>query len=213
MFTGLISALGEITQINAGNNVYRFTIKPDKNDFLVGDSISVNGVCLTIVEIKKNSLSFDVLSHTFNLTNLRTLKKGGFVNIEPALKASDRLGGHIVTGHIDTTATLLDITNTGEQYKLDIEKKCEFDNLLVKKGSIAVDGISLTIASVEKSLFAVYIIPHTFNHTNIKYRRKGDLINLEFDIISKYVAKFTGKYFEKGKADITESFLKEHGFI
>jgi len=212
MFTGLVSFIGEVTEISARKNVYSLNIRLNKNNFSIGESISVNGVCLTVTEVKKNNLSFDVLSHSFNLTNIKTLKQGDFVNIEPSLKANDKLGGHIVTGHIDTTASIEGITNIGEQYKLDIEKKDEFSNLLVEKGSIAVDGISLTVADIKKSLFSVYIIPHTFNNTNLKYKKKGNLVNLEFDVISKYITKLASKYFEKGKMNITESFLKEHGF-
>jgi len=154
-----------------------------------GDSVAVNGCCLTVVALEGSRLGFDVLSETLRRTNLGDIRPGGLVNLERALAASARLGGHFVSGHIDVAAPILTWEPSGQDWVLDIAIPEGGDRYVVEKGSIAIDGISLTVASVERGRIRIWIIPHTRDITALAERRAGDRVNLEFDILSKYVEK------------------------
>ena len=163
----------------------------------MGDSLSVNGCCLTVVEIgskgRSKMVQFDLLKETWNLTNLKDCRAGSAVNLERSLEAGGRLGGHFVTGHIDGTGKIMTWEQKGEDYQLQVSAPDPVMRYVVHKGSIAVDGISLTVAAMEKSCFTIWIIPHTFNQTALKERAVGDAVNLEADMLGKYVERFTAR--------------------
>ncbi len=196
MFTGLIEEVGKVSNIqNKGNHLFlEVSAKKILEDTKIGDSISVNGVCLTVVSMKGEKVSFDVSYETLNRSNLKFLKIGDFVNLERALKVSDRLGGHIVQGHVDTTGKISDITAMQEHTIFKIEIPYGNGKFTVEKGSIAIDGISLTINQIERNILSFNIIPHTIENTNLKHRKIGDIVNIEFDIVGKYIINAVEKY-------------------
>lgn len=160
----------------------------------VGDSVAVNGCCLTLSGRRGNQLTFDLLEETLDRTNLKTLRRESPVNLERALRANGRLGGHFVQGHIDCTSRVLSFEPTGGDYRLEVELPEEFAHYAAYKGSVAINGISLTIAEVLPKSFAVWIIPHTKRHTNIDSVRPEDLVNIEFDILAKYTERIVARY-------------------
>jgi len=191
MFTGLVVETGEIISLARNGESARLTlcatsIAPQAQ---LGDSIAVNGCCLTVTVRDSDQLSFDLLAETLRITNIGDLSPGAKVNLEPALGAGAKMGGHFVQGHVDTTAAILDLSPHGQDHRLEIVLPSEFAQLVVFKGSIAVDGISLTIAEVRDSSFVCWIIPHTLAETNLSTRRPGDRVNLEFDMLAKYVER------------------------
>lgn len=192
MFTGLITELGEITGLEkrAGNARLSVKAKEIVPDASIGDSISVNGVCLTVTDIENSVLSFDVSHETLKSSNLGSSKKGDRVNLEPSLKPSSKLGGHFVTGHIDGTGRIRSKASSGNALRIEIEAPANVLNYLVEKGSVAVDGISLTVVDVFQDAFSLVIIPHTAKITTLGLKGAGDSVNLEPDILAKYVAKF-----------------------
>ncbi len=210
MFTGIIEDVGEIKNIQTIQNGIRLTIQSIlSSELKEGDSVATNGACLTVTNKTQSNFSVDVSFETIKRTNLGKLNIGSKVNLERALKLSERLDGHIVLGHVDTTATVENITKTGDFYILSIKIDDYTFNHSVEKGSICIDGISLTIADLQPNRLTVAIIPFTFEHTNLKFKKPSDTVNIETDIIGKYVEKFT-----KTKSNqISEDFLKEHGFI
>lgn len=155
----------------------------------IGDSICVNGVCLTVTSLSSSGFSADVMNETLSRSNLGFLKKGSFVNLERAMSANGRFGGHFVSGHIDGTGTILKMKNDGNAVWIYVSCSSEILNLIVEKGSIAIDGISLTVASVSEKDFSVSVIPHTRSETNLLSKKEGDTVNLENDIIGKYVER------------------------
>ena len=191
MFTGLVVEMGECVRVAADQESARLEIRAPHLAPIagMGDSIAINGCCLTVVGNTAGVLAFDLLAETLRRTNLGQLSPGGKVNLEPALAAGDRLGGHFVQGHVDTTARLLDFSAHGADYRLEIELPPAFAQYVTYKGSIAVDGISLTVAEVTPQSFVCWIIPHTRAGTNLSDRRAGDLVNLEFDMLAKYVER------------------------
>lgn len=207
MFTGIIEEIGEISSITKST----ITIKSKTvlEDAKLGDSIAVNGVCLTIVNLKKNEFTANVSEETFKITNFSELKSGDFVNLERALSLSSRLGGHIVTGHIDTVGEIVSIIDKNEFYDLSVKFDKNFENYVVKKGSITINGISLTIADINNNTVSVAIIPHTFNNTILKTLKSKDSVNIEFDILAKYVEK----NLSTKNNSITMNFLEENGFV
>ncbi len=215
MFTGLIEEIGEIKSIEKGANSARITIKADAvlKDTKIGDSISTNGVCLTVTEFNKNSFSVDVMAETIRNSNLGKLKSGSKVNLERALRLSDRLGGHIVSGHIDGIGTIVEIYKEENATWVSVQTTVEILKYIVHKGSITIDGISLTVAYVDESIFKVSIIPHTKDETTLIIKNIGDEVNLENDMLAKYVEKLL-KYGEapKQKKPMTMDFLKSNGF-
>ncbi|MBI5664146.1 MAG: riboflavin synthase [Nitrospirae bacterium] len=210
MFTGLVETFGAVTSVkNTGNSV-RLAVKSlSEFDVSLGDSVSVNGVCLTVTK-HNGDISFDVSPETLRSTNLGNLKTGDKINLERALRLSDRLGGHLVTGHVDGIGTIKNKKQVGEYTFYTFEAPAEILKYIVKKGSVAIDGISLTVVDLDHGSFSVAIIPHTASATNIGGKGIGDRVNLEADIIGKYVEKLLGK-------NDTDSnlmgLLKEKGFI
>jgi len=190
MFTGIIDSTGKITKvINKGKNL-EIIVKPDTENYLkdmkIGSSISVNGVCLTITEICNNSFKAFVSSETSRVSNLKFLKIGEIVNLEKALQLGDRLDGHIVLGHIDGIGVCLGLNKIGEDYELKVKVPYNLLKYIVPKGSIAINGISLTVAKIKGDIVSIAIIPATFNQTNLKKLRYGSKINIETDILGKY---------------------------
>jgi len=192
MFTGIIKGMGEIIEIESSGKSRLLGINCDDTflDINTGDSIAVDGVCLTATEISEKGFKCDVSINTVNSTTLKDVVLGSKVNLEDALKASDKLGGHLVTGHIDTTIKFLDILKEENAYKLAFEMPDRLKAFIAPRGSVALNGISLTVVEKQKNRFTVYVIPHTFDNTNISLIYPGDLINIECDIISRYVVNF-----------------------
>ena len=208
MFTGIVEELGRVQAITKDKiTVECGTVLVDAK---LGDSIAVNGVCLTVVNILPNSFVADVSPETFKVTSLGDLKVGSFVNLERAMIANGRFGGHMVSGHIDGRGKFISVQKNGEFYDLKIELESEQMKYVVKKGSIAINGISLTIAGINKNEISIAVIPHTFEKTNLKTLKSGDFVNIEVDIIAKYVEKFLST--SDNKSRISLEFLQEHGF-
>lgn len=207
MFTGIVEEVGKVRNITSKELVIACKIVLE--DSKIGDSIAVNGVCLTVVKLLPDGFVANVSPETVRVT--APLKCGDFVNLERAMKADGRFGGHIVSGHIDCRGRLLKSVENGEFYDLQIELPEEAANYTIKKGSIAVNGISLTIAEVEKNITKLAIIPHTFENTNLKSLKLGDFVNIEVDMIAKYVEKFlsTGD----NSSGLSEEFLRENGYL
>ena len=214
MFTGIIEEVGTVVDVKRGAQSY-LKIKGNAifSDIHKGDSIAVNGVCLTVTEFGDNIFTADVMNETLSRSSLGNLSAGDKVNLERAMAANGRFGGHIVSGHIDGTGVITEIKKDGIALWYKICASDEIMRYIVEKGSIAIDGISLTVAKVEKNNFSVSIIPHTASETILSYKKEGDIVNLENDIVGKYVEKLilpkvpTGK-----KSNITLEFLAEHGF-
>ena len=189
MFTGLIEEVGKLKNIQSKVGGLEITVEAEKvlEDSKVGDSIAINGICLTITEIGENQFKFDVSQETINRSNIKYLKIGDYLNLERALRLSDRLGGHIVQGHVDTTGRIHSIIPKGEHTEFQISFPEEFRKLVIPKGSIAIDGISLTINEIKGNIISLNIIPHTIQSTNLQFRKQNDIVNIEFDILGKYV--------------------------
>lgn len=217
MFTGLIEEIGIIQSIQKSEKSLKLTIRASKiTDFKIGDSISTNGVCLTASKIFSSSFDADVMAETIRKSNLGSLKIGDKVNLERALKYEGRLGGHIVTGHIDGTGTIINYEKEDNAIWVTVKANEKVLRYIIEKGSIAIDGISLTVAYVDSEKFKVSIIPHTGEETILLHKAKGDIVNLECDIIGKYVEKLLGispVKEEKNKSKVDLDFLKNNGFI
>ncbi|MGD9896588.1 MAG: riboflavin synthase [Candidatus Methylacidiphilaceae bacterium] len=194
MFTGIVEAVGKVTaKPEAGDSVLWIeggqiaeTLKPS-------DSLAVNGCCLTVTQREATSLRFDILEETRQRTNLDRLEDGDLVNLERPLSVGDRFGGHFVTGHVDGQVRLLEIRKRGPEHELWMERPKEWEALIVSKGSIALDGISLTIGLTREDRFSVWITPFTWLATNLQARNPGDLLNLEVDLLARYIAAQMGK--------------------
>lgn len=191
MFTGIVEETGRVVSFQSQVEAWELTVEAEAAlvDAALGDSIAVNGCCLTVARIEPGRLRFDVLEETRRLTNLATLKPGTLVNLERSLRFGGKVGGHFVTGHIDTTGTIEVFEARGKDHYLRVKADPEFLRNVVHKGSIAVDGISLTVAEVTESTFAVWIIPTTLAVTNLRDKRAGDPVNLESDLLGKHVTK------------------------
>lgn len=196
MFTGIIESIGKITNLEREQEAVRVTVAVGAiaEDVALGDSVSVNGVCLTVTQIAPPEVTFDAVYETMRVTTLGTLQIGDPVNLERSLPVGGRLGGHIVQGHVDGTGRIASIRPIGNSYFLYVDAAPELMRYVVTKGSVAVDGISLTVAESEDRTFAVSIIPHTWEHTNLNEKRAGDSVNIECDILGKYVEKMLGGY-------------------
>ena len=211
MFTGIVEEVGEVLTMDRGSKSIKLTIKC--KDVLegtkIGDSISVNGVCLTVVKIDNDYFVADVMPETMNRTAFSTLKVKEKVNLERAMMLNGRFGGHIVSGHIDGTGTIVNQKRNDNAIVITIKTTYNITNYIVVKGSVALDGISLTVTDVKNELFEVSIIPHTIEKTSLKDKNIGDKINIECDIVGKYIEKFTS-----GKSQgITYDFLAQNGFV
>lgn len=193
MFTGIVEETGKVAAFTAGAEAWRLQIAARlvTTDTAVGDSVAVNGCCLTVVRRDAGQLWFDVLEETRRLTNFGRLVPGAAVNLERSLRPDGRLGGHFVTGHIDALGTIEIFEQRGHDHYLRLRVPEGFARYLACKGSIALDGISLTVAEESGTSFAVWLIPHTMATTNLREKRVGDAVNLEFDLLAKYVEKMT----------------------
>jgi riboflavin synthase len=195
MFTGLIIEMGEM--ISAAKRTGGAILSLRSNEVAaaanIGDSICVNGVCLTVVSKSGSELSFDLSDETLKSTNLGDLRGGDFINLEPSLRPDSRIGGHFVTGHVDSVGKIRSKLNSGEMLKFEIWAPAAVIDFLVNKGSVAVDGISLTVINVFKDSFTLVIIPHTAKLTTLGFKGPGDTVNIEVDILGKYVARFLGR--------------------
>jgi riboflavin synthase len=191
MFTGLIEEVGKIGWIRATERSTQLLITAPKisQGLQQGDSVAVNGCCLTVTAIRDEDITFDLLEETVARTNFRELGAGSPVNLERALTATTRMGGHFVQGHIDCAARVLSFGAAGADYRLEVELPTNFARYVVEKGSIALDGISLTIAELRPASFVVWIIPHTHRETNLHRLQPGCLLNVEFDLLAKYVER------------------------
>lgn len=191
MFTGLVREVGEVGWLRRTDTAVQLMLKAPKTSTRVrtGDSIAVNGCCLTVTAHRNMRLMFDLLEESLDRTNLGQLKPGGLVNLERSLRMDGRLGGHFVQGHVDGTAAVVGIEEKGADVRLDIALPQEFARYIVFKGSIAVNGVSLTVAEITDDRFSVWIIPHTLENTNLGNLEVGDAVNLEFDILAKYVER------------------------
>lgn len=204
MFTGLIREMGEITSVKkrGGNAVLSLKSKDVSVKSKIGDSISVNGVCLTVVNKVGDEISFDLSEETIKSTNLGGLKTGDRVNLEPSLTPESKIGGHFVTGHVDAVGKIKKKTKMGDMLKFEIEVPKNIEDFFVRKGSVAVDGISLTVVDIYEDSFTVVIIPHTAKMTTLGFKGVGDSVNIEADILGKYVVKFL-----KGSEDNNSKFM------
>jgi riboflavin synthase len=191
MFTGLVEETGELIALNSSPNGARLTLRASlvSQDARTGDSIAVNGCCLTVTENSEGQLAFDLLAETLQRTNLGALAPGALVNLERALSAHARLGGHFVQGHVDASCPILSFEKVGADYRLEITLPKESAQYVAFKGSIAIDGISLTVAEVREASFVIWIIPHTLAMTNLRATVPGNRVNLEFDLLAKYVER------------------------
>lgn len=189
MFTGIIKNIGTIAGVNRENDNYRLTINHGLKDLNLGDSISINGICLTVVDFQKDQFQVDVMPETIKRTNLAEMSVGTRVNLEPALRANSEIGGHFVLGHVDTTGKLLsrEVTENSVLLTFSIPKK--YNPYLVEKGSIAIDGVSLTLIAVTEDTFQVGIIPYTQDETILGSLEVDQTVNLETDILGKYIYK------------------------
>lgn len=213
MFTGIIVEMGEVTATERKGGMLRLSIKAEEimKDLRIGDSISVNGVCLTAVEIKGRSVSFDLSDETLRSTNLGALKVDNRVNLEPSLRPDSKIGGHFVSGHVDCIGRIRSKRDVGDAFKVEIEVPDSLLAFLVEKGSVAVDGISLTVVDILKDSFTVVIIPHTARLTTMGFKCPGDTVNIEVDIIGKYVARFLKREGDRDQG--LAKALMEGGFI
>ncbi len=191
MFTGLVEEVGRVTSLRATARATTLEIVAPlvSADLQIGDSVSVNGCCLTTTTVRDGAVTFDLLQETLDRTNLHVLRPDGAVNLERSLAAGGRLGGHFVQGHIDCALSVLSYERSGSDTRLEVALPNKFAHYVAAKGSIALNGISLTIAELLAASFVVWIIPHTRRQTNLESLRAGDLLNVEFDILAKYVER------------------------
>lgn len=216
MFTGLIQDVGTLQKILKGAESFRLTVSTHfpLDDLLLGESIAVNGICLTLVSMEEGAFSADVSRETVMRTNMNDLRVGHRVNLERALRLSDRLGGHIVTGHVDGVGVIQSRTREGNAEKIIVSIPDGCHRYLVVKGSVAIDGISLTVNEVTEKNFTLTIIPHSLSRTTLQERQKGDRVNIETDILGKYIHRLLGEGREGQKGpSVNFEFLAKHGFM
>ncbi|MCL2295292.1 MAG: riboflavin synthase [Spirochaetes bacterium] len=223
MFTGIVEETGKVKSIQPGAKSVKLTIEANivLDDLKIGDSVSVSGVCLTAAAISSDSFVADVMPQTLRFSAFANLKPGEIVNLERAMRADGRFGGHMVSGHIDGTGTISDIKQEDNAVWVKINTASEILKYIVDKGSVAIDGISLTVAELGEDSFSVSLIPHTVKVTSLLKKNRGDLVNLECDMIGKYVYKFInagngdlagGLAAAKKQSNVDIDFLKKHGF-
>ncbi|ATH92224.1 riboflavin synthase [Bacillus glycinifermentans] len=215
MFTGIIEEIGTIKDMRKTGNAMSLVIASRKvtEDVKLGDSIAVNGVCLTVTGYKKDQFTADVMLETLKATSLGALKIGSSVNLERAMAANGRFGGHMVSGHVDGTASIVRIEKAENSIYYDLKLDPELAEMLVLKGSIAVDGVSLTIFGLTDDEVTVSLIPHTLDETIFSEKKVGSIVNVECDMIGKYIYRFLHRAKEeKQTKTITETLLKENGF-
>ena len=218
MFTGIIVELGEVVSLSRKPSGASLAVSAHTlaQDAALGDSIAINGACLTVVSLQDSILAFDLSDETLRSANLGQLKHGDRVNLEPSLRADGKLGGHFVTGHVDAVGRIRSKNLSGDTFEITIEAPEKVTGLLVEKGSIALDGISLTVVDVSRDSFSVVIIPHTARLTTLGFKSAGATVNLEADIIGKYVARFLDRKAGSDKTGSDKSLMKaltESGYI
>ncbi|MFD2442962.1 riboflavin synthase [Bacillus sp. CGMCC 1.16607] len=218
MFTGIIEEIGSVTNIKQTGEAIVLTIEAKKilSDVQLGDSISVNGVCLTVTEFTNNHFSVDIMPETVRETSLKSLKRGSKVNLERAMAAGGRFGGHFVSGHADGIGMIKSKRPFENAIYYEIEVEEELLRYIIYKGSVTVDGTSLTVFGVGENSFTISLIPHTFSETILGFKGIGEIVNVESDMLGKYIDHFLAKRFSgelpKGKSSITIQFLEENGF-
>lgn len=214
MFTGIVEEMGEVQSVTKAADTYILRIRAEKVlcGTELGDSIAVNGLCLTVTSLDGDTFTADVMPESLRRSSLSALKKGDCVNLERALTLSSRLGGHIVSGHIDGTGTIVKYKKEANAVWITINAPESIMRYIVEKGSVAVDGVSLTVADTGAGTFRVSVIPHTGEKTVLLQKREGDSVNLEADIIGKYVEKLCGDR-RKPSGSLTAEFLAENGFM
>lgn len=212
MFTGIIEEIGRVDEVDSGRNNLLLRIKATliSADMKVGDSININGSCQTVIEVKDNYFAVEAVEETLKRTTLGRLESGDAVNLERALLTSGRLGGHLVSGHVDFVGRIKAVTPRGESQIVEMEFPKNYRSHFVEKGSVAVDGISLTVVEVFKDTFTVSVIPFTMQKTTLGRKKTGDEVNIETDMIGKYIQRFLN--LKKEKLEITEEWLKEKGW-
>ncbi len=214
MFTGIIEGRGKVIRIEQKETGRKLTIEfpPDLTEVQVGDSISINGACLTVLERRDREVTFDLSKETVKKSLLGELRRGDYVNLERALRLSDRLGGHFVTGHVDGVGTIVGKKKDKDFIELKVRVPEPLLKYLVPKGSVAIDGISLTVNEVQGDVISLMLIPYTLEKTTLILKGMGDHVNIETDLLGKYVERLVGpSHGKNGKIDF--SFLKEHGFL
>ena len=196
MFTGLVEEVGQVLWIRATERGTQLQVAAPgiARELRKGESVSVNGCCLTATSVRKETVTFDLLEETLARTNLRALRRESPVNLERALAADGRLGGHFVQGHIDCAVRVLSFDEIGDDHRLEVELPNDFANYAASKGSVALNGVSLTIAELLPASFVVWVIPHTRRETNFETLQAGDLVNVEFDILAKYVERMLPRH-------------------
>ncbi|MGR9048417.1 riboflavin synthase [Halobacillus faecis] len=215
MFTGIVEEIGTLKSVKNKTEALEVNISAKEivTDVKLGDSISVNGVCLTVTDFTEQTVSFDVMPETYRATNIHELQQGDPVNLERAMAAGGRFGGHLVSGHIDGTGKIVSKKPESNAVYYEIELSEELIHYFVYKGSIAVDGTSLTVFGVDDSRVTISLIPHTMEHTVLGGKGPGDSVNIECDMIGKYVAHFlSGQNKEEPKARLSKQFLSDNGF-
>ncbi len=212
MFTGLIRELGKVISLVSMAGGVRLELAMGtggENPLQVGESVAVNGACLTVVEVGQGRVVMEVSPETLTRTNLGALRPGEVVNLERSLRVGDALDGHLVLGHVDDTVSLLEVKREGEFYLLRFSLPPHLARYVAEKGSVALDGISLTVRGLAGGSFTVAVIPHTYRNTNLQFRRPGDRLNLEVDVIARYVECLMGG----GGGTLSEDILKKAGFL
>lgn len=215
MFTGLIEALGQVREVTQAAGNYRLTVasRIPAAELKLGESIAVNGVCLTVVDIGHGAFSADVSGETLDRSGLAHLRPGSRVNLERALRLSDRLGGHLVSGHIDTVARLASRQQRGNAVQLNFSIDARYLRYVAEKGSICIDGISLTVNELTADGFSVMVIPHTLAETTLQFCQPGSVVNIETDLISKYLERLLDRDSCGVKPSMNLDFLAKHGFL
>lgn len=190
MFTGIVETFGEVVAINKKKDNLDLHVRTNfTNELKIDQSVAHNGVCLTVVQIKEDIYTVTAIKETLNKTNLNSLKIGNLINLERGMKVGDRLDGHIVQGHVDQIATCIEVSETEGSWKFSFKYDNPLNNITIEKGSITVNGVSLTVVDSKVNEFSVAIIPYTYEHTNFKDFKLGTVVNLEFDVIGKYVSR------------------------
>ena len=212
MFTGIIEEIGFVKSVRKGAKSFSMLISADMvaSGLMPGDSVNTNGACLTVTSLSQNSFTVDVMPETMRMTNLGALTTGSPVNLERALQLSSRLGGHLVSGHIDGTGLIHQVKKEDNAIWITVKTGTEILHYLIPKGSVSLDGISLTVVHVDEVMFDVSLIPHTMVATTLRDKKPGDTLNIECDLVAKYIEKFTGN--SGSESRISREFLDKYGF-